>query len=119
MLRELVRIFRAAWREMLAARQDYKRRVTRPFKMAEPEPHRQKRQHVSWLTYKEVKHSLKLVGRARGYETVKKVADMHNIGRTTAYRIKAAASYGEFKGTAKKLTVTGDSRAQRIPVHNR
>ena len=82
-------------------------------------PSRRKGQHISWLTYKEVKHSLKLVGMARGYEDVAAVARMHNIGRTTAYEIKNAASYGDFTGRAKRIEIKSSSRAYKVPVYTK
>lgn len=79
-------------------------------------PIRQRGQHISRQVYNEVKHSLKLVGIARGYESVKHVADMHNVGRSTAYAIKKSATYGEFKGRAIKLDVKQDNTIHYLYV---
>ena len=108
--------YHAAVERATTAWRKYKDKSAMP---VDPEPIRAKGQHVSREVFNAVKHSLKLVGRARGYENVKRVADMHNVGRTTAYRIKSSPNYGHFTGNAKQLTVKSSSRAFKIPVHSK
>ena len=93
-------------------------RVRRSRKKATPEPEhiRHKGQHVSRAVFDEVKHSIKLLGQRRGYEDMAAIARSHNIGRTTAYKIKNSPTYGHYIGTAKKLTVTGGGRTHRVAV---
>lgn len=92
-------------------------KILRPAEVTEPVAIRLVGDPITEQEFNAVKHSLKLVGKARGYEDVKAVALMHGIGRSTAYRIKAAHSFADYKGLVKKLHVkqTG-SRAHKVVV---
>lgn len=83
------------------------------------EPAHRYKSPINRQVFNDVKHSLKLVGVARGYESVGKVAKMHNVGRSTAYQIAAAPNYGHYKGTQTQVPVSSSSRAYKIPVQQR
>lgn len=64
--------------------------------------------------YYAVKHSLSLIGRPNGYKNVIEVAEYHNIGRTTAYKVRDSKTWAHFNGDVVKVPVI-DKNRKRAP----